>query len=72
MEDFNIAIANGFGFLIRVRQVDGCLLYDVFSEPVLHGTIFRDGTSWKSYDRFNQLVIDLIGGLIDQRLCDLE
>jgi hypothetical protein len=67
MEDFNIVIANGFGFLIRVRQVDGSLFYDVFSEPVLHGTIFREGNSWKSDDRFNQLVIDLIGGLIDQR-----
>jgi hypothetical protein len=65
MEEFNISLANGFGFLVRVRRVDGSYLYDVYSEPVLHGTVFRDGTGWKSYDRFNQLVIDLIGGLID-------
>jgi hypothetical protein len=65
MEDFNIALANGFGFLVRVRNVNGSMLYDVYSEPVLHGTVFRDGNSWKSYDRFNQLVIDLIGSLID-------
>jgi hypothetical protein len=65
MEDFNIALANGFGFLVRVRNVNGSMLYDVYSEPVLHGTVYRDGSGWKSNDRFNQLVIDLIGGLID-------
>ena len=65
-ETFSIPFSEEVQLTIKVRYMNKKVLYDIYSDDRLHGTIYKAQEIWRTHDPIEPMVVELIGNLIEK------